>query len=105
MIELGKRQLLEVVRQKEFGVYLSEKAGDETAVLLPKKQVPPGTCIGDKLEVFIYKDSQDRLIATVEDAKIRIGQTAVLKVKDVGKIGAFLDMGLEKELRGLHLDL
>ncbi len=98
MIELGKRQLLEVVRQKEFGVYLSEKAGDETAVLLPKKQVPPGTCIGDKLEVFIYKDSQDRLIATVEDAKIRIGQTAVLKVKDVGKIGAFLDMGLEKEL-------
>lgn len=98
MIELGKRQLLEVVRQKEFGVYLSEKAGDETAVLLPKKQVPPGTCIGDKLEVFIYKDSQDRLIDTVEDAKIRIGQTAVLKVKDVGKIGAFLDMGLEKEL-------
>jgi len=98
MIELGKRQLLEVVRQKEFGVYLSEKAGDETAVLLPKKQVPPGTCIGDKLEVFIYKDSQDRLIATVEDAKIRIGQTAVLKVKDVGKIGAFLDMGLEKDL-------
>ena len=98
MIELGKRQLLEVVRQQEFGVYLSEKAGDETAVLLPKKQVPPGTCIGDKLEVFIYKDSQDRLIATVEDAKIRIGQTAVLKVKDVGKIGAFLDMGLEKEL-------
>ena len=67
-------------------------------MLLPKKQVPPGTCIGDKLEVFIYKDSQDRLIATVEDAKIRIGQTAVLKVKDVGKIGAFLDMGLEKEL-------
>lgn len=98
MIGLGKRQLLEVVRQKEFGVYLSEKAGDEVAVLLPKKQVPPGTCVGDKLEVFIYKDSQDRLIATVEEAKIQIGQTAVLKVKDVGKIGAFLDMGLEKDL-------
>ncbi len=98
MIGLGKRQLLEVVRQKEFGVYLSEKAGDETAVLLPKKQVPPGTRVGDKLEVFIYKDSQDRLIATVEEAKIQIGQTAVLKVKDVGKIGAFLDMGLEKDL-------
>ena len=98
MIELGKRQLLEVVRQKEFGVYLSEKAGDETAVLLPKKQVPPGTCIGDKLEVFIYKDSQDRLIATVEDAKIRIGQTALLQVKDVAKVGAFLDMGLERDL-------
>ena len=55
MIELGKRQLLEVVRVKEFGVYLSQKAGEDTAVLLPKKQVPQGTGIGDKLEVFIYK--------------------------------------------------
>jgi len=98
MIELGKRQLLEVVRMKEFGVYLGEKTGDETGVLLPKKQVPEGTKTGDKLEVFIYRDSQDRLIATTGEPKIQIGQTAVLKVKDVGKIGAFLDMGLEKDL-------
>ncbi|MCI9048030.1 MAG: S1 RNA-binding domain-containing protein [Hungatella sp.] len=98
MIELGKRQLLEVVRVKEFGVYLSQKAGEDTAVLLPKKQVPQGTGIGDKLEVFIYRDSQDRLIATMQEPKIQVGQTAVLKVKDVGKIGAFLDMGLEKDL-------
>ena len=98
MIELGKRQLLEVVRVKEFGVYLSEKAGDEAAVLLPGKQVPEGTGIGDKLEVFIYRDSQDRLIATTGEPKIQTGQAAVLKVKDVGKIGAFLDMGLEKDL-------
>ena len=61
MIELGKVQELEIVRTKEFGVYLSEKAGDEAAVLLPKKQVPQGAQIGDKVEVFVYKDSSDRL--------------------------------------------
>ena len=98
MIELGKRQLLEVVRIKEFGVYLSEKAGDDTAVLLPGKQVPEGTKTGDKLEVFIYKDSQDRLIATTKEPKIETGRTAVLKVREAGKIGAFLDMGLDKDL-------
>ena len=96
MIELGKRQLLEVVRVKEFGVYLSQKAGEDTAVLLPKKQVPQGTGIGDKLEVFIYRDSQDRLIATMQEPKIQVGQTAVLKVKDVGKIGAFWTWGLRR---------
>lgn len=98
MIELGKRQLLEVVRRKEFGVYLGEKAGDETSVLLPRKQVPEGTQIGDRLEVFIYKDSEDRLIATIGIPKLQVGEVAVLKVKEVGKIGAFLDMGLEKDL-------
>lgn len=98
MIKLGERQLLEVVRMKEFGVYLSENAGDETAVLLPKKQVPEGTGAGDKLEVFIYRDSEDRLIATRETSKIEVGRPAVLKVKDVGAIGAFLDMGLERDL-------
>ena len=98
MIELGKRQILEVVRIKEFGVYLAEKAGDDTSVLLPQKQVPEGTGIGDRLEVFIYRDSRDRLIATTAEPRIQVGQTAVLKVRDVGQIGAFLDMGLEKEL-------
>ena len=57
MIELGKKQLLEVVRKKEFGVYVAEKAGDEESILLPKKQVPKEIEVGDKLEVFIYKDS------------------------------------------------
>ncbi|MCI8837924.1 MAG: S1 RNA-binding domain-containing protein [Hungatella sp.] len=98
MIELGKRQILEVVRIKEFGVYLAEKAGDDTSVLLPQKQVPEGTGIGDRLEVFIYRDSRDRLIATTAEPRIQVGQTAVLKVRDVGQIGAFLDMGLEKDL-------
>lgn len=98
MIELGKRQLLTVVRTKDFGIYLGEKQGDEASVLLPKKQVPEGTKEGDKLEVFIYKDSQDRLIATTGVPRLEVGQTAVLTVKEVGKIGAFLDMGLEKDL-------
>ncbi len=98
MIEIGKRQLLEVVRKKEFGVYLGEKAGADQAVLLPRKQVPEGTETGDKLDVFIYKDSSDRLIATTAQARLQVGETAVLKVKEVGKIGAFLDMGLEKDL-------
>ena len=98
MIEIGKRQLLEVVRKKEVGVYLGEKAGADQAVLLPRKQVPEGTETGDKLDVFIYKDSSDRLIATTAQARLQVGETAVLKVKEVGKIGAFLDMGLEKDL-------
>jgi predicted RNA-binding protein (virulence factor B family) len=98
MIELGKIQELEIVREKEFGVYVGEKAGDEAAVLLPKKQVPQGAKIGDKLSVFIYKDSSDRLIATTAVPKLQVGETALLMVKDVAKIGAFLDMGLEKDL-------
>lgn len=98
MIELGKRQLLTVVREKEFGVYLAEDIKDETAVLLPGKQVPAGTRVGDRLEVFIYRDSEDRLIATTREPKLQVGETAVLTVKETGKIGAFLDMGLEKDV-------
>ena len=98
MMELGKRQLLTVVREKEFGVYLAEDIKDETAVLLPGKQVPAGTRVGDRLEVFIYRDSEDRLIATTREPKLQVGETAVLTVKETGKIGAFLDMGLEKDV-------
>lgn len=98
MIELGKIQELEVVRVKAFGVYLSEEKTSESSVLLPKKQVPEGTAVGDKLRVFIYKDSEDRLIATTGTPKLQVGECAVLTVKDVAKIGAFLDMGLEKDL-------
>lgn len=98
MIELGKIQELEIVREKEFGVYVGESAGDEAAVLLPKKQVPRDAKVGDKVSVFIYKDSSDRLIATTAVPKLQVGETALLEVKDVAKIGAFLDMGLEKDL-------
>ena len=98
MIELGKMQELVVVREKSFGVFLSESEGDETAVLLPVRQVPEGTRIGDKLNVFIYRDSSDRLIATTRTPLLTVGEVGVLTVKETGRIGAFLDMGLEKDL-------
>lgn len=103
MIVLGKRQKLYVVKNVDFGVYLAEKRGDgqeepEEKVLLPKKQVPENTQTGDELEVFIYRDSMDRLIATVQEVLIEREQTAVLEVVDTGRIGAFLNWGLEKDL-------
>lgn len=98
MIELGRIQKLSVQRIKEFGVYLGEPGDADHSVLLPKRQVPEGTKEGDELEVFIYKDSEDRLIATTGRPKLQVGEVAVLQVKEVAKIGAFLDMGLEKDL-------
>lgn len=100
MIELGKKQTLTVVKTVEFGIYLAENrdADAKNRVLLPAKQVPQGTREGDRLEVFIYKDSQDRLIATTREPVITVGHTALLKVRQVTKIGAFLDWGLEKDL-------
>ena len=95
MIELGKTQCLNVVKKVEFGVYLGN---EEDKVLLPAKQVPEDVEIGDALTVFIYRDSSDRLIATTRTPKIVLGQTAVLKVSQTGKIGAFLDWGLEKDI-------
>ena len=100
MIEIGKKQKLIVAKTVDFGVYLAEdkNAGQEDRVLLPAKPVPEGTREGDTLDVFIYKDSRDRLIATTREPLLQVGQTAVLKVLQVTKIGAFLDWGLEKDL-------
>ena len=92
---LGKKQVLMAVKQVEFGVYLGS---EEERVLLPKKQVPEGLEIGDPVEVFLYKDSDDRLIATTQEPKIMLGEVKLLKVVDAAKIGAFLDWGLEKDL-------
>lgn len=102
MMELGKMQILEVIKEKDFGVYLAEPGTGsnsmEKGVLLPKKMIPEGTKIGSQLEVFLYKDSEDRIIATTTVPKLSLGETAVLEVRDTSKIGAFLDMGLEKDL-------
>ena len=100
MLLLGKKQTLMVVKTVDFGVYLAEskEAEAKERVLLPIKQVPEGTKEGDTLEVFIYKDSGDRLIATTREPKLEVGGTALLKVSQVTKIGAFLDWGLEKDL-------
>ena len=98
MIALGERQILTVVKKVDFGVYLAEAPGDEERVLLPGKQAPEDAETGDQIEVFVYRDSKDRLISTTSIPKLTLGETAVLKVADVGKIGAFLDWGLEKDL-------
>lgn len=102
MLELGKLQTLEVIKEKDFGVYLAEEGwtpnSPERGVLLPKKMVPEGTKIGSLLDVFLYKDSEDRMIATTSVPKLTLGETAILEVRDTSKIGAFLDMGLEKDL-------
>ena len=100
MLKLGEKQTLEVVKKVEFGVYLAEskEAAAEEKVLLPIKQVPQGAGVGDKIEVFIYKDSKDRMIATTNEPMVLKGQTAVLKVVQVNRVGAFLYWGLEKDL-------
>ncbi len=98
MIRLGEIQTLQVVKKVEFGVYLGDGHNKEERVLLPKKQVPEGTQTGDEMEVFVYRDSKDRLIATTNMPKITLGGVSRLKVAQVGKIGAFLDWGLEKDL-------
>ena len=97
MIELGKMQTLTVLRIKDFGVYLGHE-GEKESVLLPRKQVPQGTKEGDEIEVFVYKDSMDRIISTTRRPLLVMDEMAVLTVKEKTRIGAFLDWGLEKDL-------
>jgi hypothetical protein len=98
MLKIGEKQKLQVIKEVAFGVYLGEEPGTKETVLLPKKEVDAGTKPGDELDVFIYLDSSDRMIATRREPLVTLGKTAVLKVKEVTKIGAFLDWGLEKDL-------
>lgn len=99
-MELGKKQKLVVVKTVDFGVYLGDRqdAGEMDRVLLPGKEVPEGTKEGDQMEVFLYKDSSDRLIATTRTPELMMDQVGFLKVAQVTKIGAFLSWGLEKDL-------
>ncbi len=100
MIKLGEMQELEVAKKVDFGVYLksSEDVKGEDKVLLPLKQVPENTNTGDKIKVFVYRDSNDRVIATTKRPRIVIGEIAFLKVVQITRIGAFLSWGLEKDL-------
>lgn len=98
-IQLGKTQDLIVVKTTDFGVYLNTPGGEDAdKILLPKSQVPKGTRLKDSLTVFVYKDSEDRPIATMLEPDIELGQVARLKVKDVTRVGAFLEWGLTKDL-------
>lgn len=100
MFQLGKRQELIIVKEVDFGVYLGESANAsmDERVLLPKKQVPAGANIGDTVEVFLYKDSKDRIIATTSMPLLTVDEVGVLTVSQVTNIGAFLNWGLEKDI-------
>ena len=102
MLKLGETQTLKIAKRSDYGLYLippdqPEEISPEEQVLLPNKYVPENAKPGELLSVFLYKDSSDRLVATTLQPKITLHQTAVLTVKSVGKIGAFLDSGLEKD--------
>lgn len=98
MIEIGKVQTLTIERITPIGAYLSDGFDTTDVVLLPEKEVPKNSRTGDQIDVFIYRDSKDRLISTTREPKIQIGEFAALKVADITKVGAFLDWGLEKDL-------
>ena len=97
-MQLGKKQLLTVVKIVDFGIYLADPDDPEDRVLLPKKQVRAGVRPGAQMEVCLYKDSRDRPIATTAEPLLTLGDVGRLKVKEVSRIGAFLDWGLEKDL-------
>src|SRR3954464_8295175 len=97
MATIGKRNQLTVVRSAPPGFYLDgEKLGE---ILLPGKLVPPSAKVGDKLDVFVYRDSEDRLVATTQKPLAVVGQFALLKVVSAKRgVGVFLDWGLDKDL-------
>jgi uncharacterized protein len=96
-MEIGKYAVMEVKRFVDFGLYLETEDG-QTEVLLPRKYVPDGTKAGDFLDVFIYKDSEDRPVATTLKPYATVGEVAWLKATSVDNIGAFLDWGLAKDI-------
>ena len=108
MLKLGEKQKLKIVRIVSQGAYLADASGSDgegntpsgrpEEVLLPGKQIPRGAEAGDLVDVFIYRDSSDRLISTTAEPLITLHRVERLEVKEVTKIGAFLDMGLERDL-------
>lgn len=95
-LQLGKRNQLKVLRRKEHGVYL--EGGDIGDILLPKRYVPEGVQIGDTLDVFLYLDQEERLVATTEHPLIEVGQFAYLECTWTNEYGAYLHWGLMKDL-------
>jgi predicted RNA-binding protein (virulence factor B family) len=95
MINLGKMNTLRINRRVDFGVYVGD---GETEILLPAKYIPDGVAVGDQVTVFVYKDSDDRMIATNIIPMIKLDEFATLEVKDVSDFGVFMEWGLEKDL-------
>lgn len=92
MLKIGKTNKLKVNRMVDFGAYLD--GGEDTEILLPAKYFTPGLTVGDEIEVFVYKDSEDRLIATTEMPIAQVGEFAFMEVNQVNKVGAFLRWGI-----------
>jgi len=99
MVTIGSYNEIEIVRKVDFGVYLSD---GETDVLLPLRQVPPRAKQGDRLNVFVYTDSEDRIIATMLKPHAVAGEFALMRVVSISAFGAFVDWGLEKDLLVPH---
>lgn len=96
MVNIGKRNRLSVAKIVDFGAYLD--AGNGVEILLPARYIENPLKVGDEIDVFIYTDSEDRLIATTEKPFAQVGEFAFLEVVDVNQVGAFLDWGLPKNL-------
>ena len=97
MYEIGRKQILTVEKKADFGVFLRDPEESYT-VLLPASQVPEECAVGDRLEVFLYKDSEDRPIATRKEPKLTLHEVGWLTAVQITGIGAFLDWGLDKDL-------
>jgi predicted RNA-binding protein (virulence factor B family) len=96
MIKIGKYNTLRVIKEVPFGIYLDGE--DFGEILLPKKFMPKGVTIDEEVKVFIYFDSEDKIIATTQHPFAQLGDCAFLKVIDVNPVGAFLNWGLDKDL-------
>ncbi|BBB29682.1 S1 RNA-binding domain-containing protein [Neptunomonas japonica] len=96
MVDIGRMNTLTVMREADFGVYLD--GGEFGGILLPKKEVPQGCKLGDQLDVFIYLDTDDFVVAGINPPIAQVGEFASLKVVEVNRIGAFLDWGMPKDL-------
>jgi predicted RNA-binding protein (virulence factor B family) len=95
-MELGKYNILRVERKTDFGLFLEDEERNE--VLLPNRYVTPDLAKDDEIKVFIYKDSEDRIVATTEEPKLVLGEFTCLKATDIAPFGAFMDWGLQKDL-------
>lgn len=96
MVEIGKFNELSIVKFVDFGAYLD--GGNGVEILLPQKYVTSDMKVGDEIKVFIYNDSEDRLVAVTEEPKAIVGDFAFLQVSEVNQVGAFLEWGLPKDL-------
>lgn len=95
-MDIGQYHLLEVLRSTPHGLYLGNE--EEESVLLPGKFIPEGIAVGEHIEVYVYKDNQERLIATTQEPLLTVYECALLTVTAIGQYGAFVDYGVDKEL-------